>query len=69
MIRHGSFTSQSDLRDKLTAFINYFNETFAKPFNWTYTGRATKSKNDQRPRTWREKTQNNKFEKLLALMA
>ena len=28
-----------DLRDKILAFIAYFNETLAKPFKWTYTGR------------------------------
>lgn len=69
VMRHGSFTSQPDLREKLTTFIDYFNQTFAKPFNWTYTGKPTKSKNDKRPRTWREKTQNNKLEQLLALVA
>jgi transposase len=39
VIRRGSFTSVTDLRDKLLAFIDYFNQVFAKPFNWTYTGR------------------------------
>jgi len=69
VMRHGSFTSQDDLKEKLTSFIDYFNATFAKPFNWTYTGRPTKSRNDQRPRTWREKTQNKKFEQLFAVAA
>ena len=69
VMRHGSFTSQADLRKKLTTFINYFNRTFAKPFNWTYTGKPTRSNNDQRPRTWREKTQNNKLEQVVALAA
>lgn len=69
VMRHGSFISQADLREKLTTFIDYFNQTFAKPFNWTYTGKPTKSKNDQRPRTWREKTQNNKLKQILALVA
>lgn len=67
VMRHGSFTSQADLKEKLTTFIDYFNQTFAKPFNWTYNGKPTKSKNEQRPRTWREKTQNNKLEQVLAL--
>jgi len=39
VIRRGSFTSVSDLQDKLLRFIEYFNEVFAKPFRWTFTGR------------------------------
>jgi transposase len=39
VVRRGSFTSVADLRSKLVAFIAYFNEVFAKPFRWTYTGR------------------------------
>ena len=44
VIRRGSFTSVADLRDKLLHFIEYFNRTFAKPFNWTYTGRPLRVK-------------------------
>jgi len=39
VIRRGNFTSVADLRDKLLRFIGYFNEVFAKPFRWTFTGR------------------------------
>lgn len=39
VVRRGNFTSKDDLRSKLLAFIEYFNQVFAKPFNWTYTGR------------------------------
>jgi len=39
VIRRGNFTSVEDLRSKLLAFLIYFNEVFAKPFRWTYTGR------------------------------
>jgi transposase len=39
VIRRGSFTSVEDLRAKLLAFIDYFNQAFAKPFKWTCTGR------------------------------
>lgn len=39
VVRRGSFTSVDDLRAKLLAFIDYFNQVFAKPFKWTYTGR------------------------------
>ena len=39
VIRRGNFMSVDDLRDKILAFIDYFNQVFARPFNWTYTGR------------------------------
>jgi transposase len=39
VIRRGNFTSTADLREKILAFIEYFNRTMAKPFKWTYTGR------------------------------
>ena len=39
VIRRGNFTSTEDLRDKIRAFIDYFNQVFARPFKWTYTGR------------------------------
>ncbi len=39
--------------------VDYFNETIARPMNWTYTGRPTK----QGPRTWRELRQIEKPEK------
>jgi hypothetical protein len=38
VIKRGNFTSVDDLRAKILAFIEYFNQT-AKPFRWTYTGR------------------------------
>lgn len=39
VIRRGSFVSTEDLRAKIESFIEYFNQTFAKPFRWTYTGK------------------------------
>jgi hypothetical protein len=42
VIRRGSFTPVDDLRHKILAFIDYFNQVFARPFNWTYTGRPLK---------------------------
>ena len=39
VIRRGNFTSLADLKTKLLRFIDYFNESFAKPVRWTYTGR------------------------------
>lgn len=40
LLKRGSFTSVEDLRAKVLAFIDYFNRTMAKPFRWTYTGKA-----------------------------
>ena len=54
VMRHGSFISKADLEAKLKRFIDYFNETFAKPMKWTFTGRPTRSTPDERPRIWRE---------------
>ncbi len=39
VIRRGNFTSKDDLKAKLRAFIDYFNETMAKPFRWTYAAK------------------------------
>ena len=39
LLRRGTFTSAEDLRQRLLAFIEYFNRTMAGPFKWTYTGR------------------------------
>jgi transposase len=39
LLRRGSFSSVEDLRQRILAFVDYFNATMAKPFKWTYTGR------------------------------
>jgi transposase len=39
VIRRGNFTSQENLKDKVLAFIDYFNKTMAKPFKWTHDGK------------------------------
>ena len=39
VLRRGNFLSVEDLREKILKFITYFNEVFAKPYKWTYTGR------------------------------
>jgi transposase len=39
LLKRASFTSVEDLRERVLAFIMYFNATLAKPFKWTYTGR------------------------------
>lgn len=38
----------ADGSGKLDSFIEYFDETFAKPMNWTYTGRPVLSPVDDR---------------------
>jgi len=40
VIKRGNFSSQQDLKDKVLTFMDYFNETMAKPFKWTYQGKA-----------------------------
>ena len=39
VVKRGHFCSKEELRDKLMAFIGYFNTTMAKPFKWTYQGK------------------------------
>jgi len=39
LIQRGSFTSVEDLKQKVFAFIAYYNRTMAKPFKWTYQGK------------------------------
>lgn len=40
LLRKGSFVSLDDLRNKVMRFIAYYNSTMAKPFKWTYGGKA-----------------------------
>jgi transposase len=68
VMRGGNFLSQDDLREKLESFIEYFNRTYAKPMNWTYDGRPTRSKADRRPKTWREKRKPMKLAQKLDLV-
>ena len=68
VMRAGNFTSQADLTEKIKAFIEYFNRTYAKPMNWTYNGRPVKTKADSRPRTWRECRQPASLAQKLALV-
>jgi hypothetical protein len=39
LLRRGNFRSVQVLRDRVLAFIDYFNRTMAKPFKWTYQGK------------------------------
>jgi len=36
LLKRASFTSVEDLQARILAFIQYFNATMAKPFQWTY---------------------------------
>jgi transposase len=39
LLRRASFVSTKDLKVRIENFIRYFNETLAKPFRWTKTGK------------------------------
>lgn len=36
LLKRGSFTSIEELQHKIREFIDYFNQTLAKPFNWKF---------------------------------
>ena len=40
LLRRASFTSQDNLKNRILNFIDYFNQTMAKPFKWTYKGKV-----------------------------
>lgn len=40
LLKRGSFTSLAELIAKVLAFVQYYNRTMAKPFKWTYQGKA-----------------------------
>jgi transposase len=39
VIKRGDFASLEELEKSILDFIGYFNQTMAKPFKWTFTGR------------------------------
>ncbi len=39
LLKRSSFCSVDDLRQRILAFIDYYNRTMAKLFKWTYAGR------------------------------
>ncbi len=39
LLKRGHFSSKEELRRRILAFIEFFNETLAKPFRWTYIGK------------------------------
>lgn len=42
LLKRGNFISVEDLEQQILEFIKYFNREMAKPFKWTYKGRALK---------------------------
>lgn len=40
LLKRASFLSKDDLKNRIFEFIDYFNQTMAKPFRWTYTGKV-----------------------------
>jgi transposase len=42
LLKRGNFISVEDLSQQILAFVEYYNRTMAKPFKWTYKGRALK---------------------------
>lgn len=40
LLKRSSFASLTDLRQRIEKFITYFNTTLARPYRWTFTGRA-----------------------------
>jgi transposase len=40
LLRRASFVSQDDLKNRILKFIDYFNQTMAKPFKWIYKGKV-----------------------------
>ncbi len=42
LLRRANFTSIAQLKNRIFEFIDYFNCTMAKPFKWTYQGKALK---------------------------
>lgn len=40
LLKRANFTSTADLKTRILDFIAYFNRTMAKPFQWTYKGKA-----------------------------
>lgn len=40
LLKRGSFCSVEELEAKVMEFIDYYNTTMAKPFAWTYCGKA-----------------------------
>jgi len=42
LLKRANFISTAQLKTRILEFIDYFNRTMAKPFKWTYQGKALK---------------------------
>lgn len=42
LLKRADFVSKAQLKTRILEFIDYFNCTMAKPFKWTYEGKALK---------------------------
>lgn len=42
LLKRADFVSKEQLKTRILEFIDYFNRTMAKPFKWTYEGKALK---------------------------
>jgi putative transposase len=42
LLKRADFVSQEQLKTRILEFVDYFNRTMAKPFKWTYEGKALK---------------------------
>lgn len=42
LLKRADFASKEQLKTRILEFIDYFNRTMAKPFKWTYEGKALK---------------------------
>lgn len=42
LLRRADFGSKAQLKTRILEFVDYFNRTMAKPFKWTYQGKALK---------------------------
>lgn len=43
LLRRGNFSSTEQLKTSIGQFIDYYNRTMAKPFKWTYEGKALRA--------------------------
>jgi len=39
LLKRGNFKSLLELKQRILGFIDFFNNTLAKPFRWTYIGK------------------------------
>jgi len=42
LLNRSSFRSLDEMKERILSFVQYFNETLAKPFRWTFTGTPLK---------------------------